>query len=276
MPQDTRQDAVVLDLRERLSTLPQRAAVRLFGLDVDALSLEESVDRAEALIATRKPKHHVCINAAKVVGMRRDEGLAEVLAHADMVNVDGQSIVWASRLLRARVPERVAGIDFMDALIARAVDRGWSVYFLGATDRALDACVDHFQTQYPELIVAGAHNGYWEAHEQDEVLGKIAASGARLVLVALPTPRKEHLVGANLDKFGDALVVGVGGSFDVFGGLVTRAPKWAQRSGLEWAHRLAKEPRRMWKRYLVGNSKFLALVALTFWQTRILKSEGEL
>jgi N-acetylglucosaminyldiphosphoundecaprenol N-acetyl-beta-D-mannosaminyltransferase len=199
-----------------------------------------------------------------------------VLSHADMVSVDGQSVVWASRLLRARVPERVAGIDFMEALIERAAERGWGVYFLGATDHALESCVAHFQTRFPELIVAGAHNGYWTEDEQPEVLGKIAASGAQLVLVALPTPRKEHLVGEHLAEFGDALVVGVGGSFDVFGGLITRAPMWAQRWGLEWAHRLVKEPRRMWKRYLVGNSKFCALVARTWWQTRSATTEAGL
>ncbi|HVT77469.1 MAG TPA: WecB/TagA/CpsF family glycosyltransferase, partial [Acidimicrobiales bacterium] len=198
--------------------------------------------------------------------------LAEVLANADMVNVDGQSIVWASRLLRAKVPERVAGIDFMEALIARAAERGWGVYFLGATDAALEACVAHFQGRFPELIVSGSHNGYWTDEEQADVFGEVAASGAQLVLVALPTPRKEYLVGDNLAAFGNALVVGVGGSFDVFGGLVSRAPKWAQNWGLEWAHRLAQEPRRMWKRYLVGNSKFCYLVARTWWQTRITRS----
>jgi N-acetylglucosaminyldiphosphoundecaprenol N-acetyl-beta-D-mannosaminyltransferase len=245
------------------------ATVNLFGLTVDALSIGESVDRAEELVKAHRPSHHVVINAAKVVAMQSDERLRACLTEADMVNVDGQSIVWSSRLLRGRVPERVAGIDFMDALVERAADRGWPVYFLGAKDHALAGCIDHFTERFPGLIVAGSHNGYWTDEEQPAVLRSIAASGAAVVFVAMPTPRKEYLVSEHLAEFGNALVVGVGGSFDVFAGLISRAPKWARSMGLEWAHRLAKEPRRMWKRYLVGNTLFCLQVARSWWQVRV-------
>jgi N-acetylglucosaminyldiphosphoundecaprenol N-acetyl-beta-D-mannosaminyltransferase len=261
---------ISLDLTRRASDLAARTSVvNLFGVSVDALTIAQSVDRAEQLVAAGRPSHHVCINAAKVVAMRRDERLRAVIEHADMVNVDGQSIVWASRRLRGRVPERVAGIDFMEAMVERAALRGWPVYFLGATERALEGCLSHFQERYPSLVVAGTHDGYWTDEQQPEVLRGIAESGAAVVFVALPTPRKEFLVGEHLEEFGDALVVGVGGSFDVFAGLISRAPRWAQRLGLEWAHRLAKEPARMWKRYLVGNTLFCLQVARSWWQIRI-------
>jgi N-acetylglucosaminyldiphosphoundecaprenol N-acetyl-beta-D-mannosaminyltransferase len=266
---------VELDLRDGATVaapateVERQSLVNLFGLTVDALTLAESVDRAEALVKAHRPSHHVCINAAKVVAMTKDERLRATLEHADIVNVDGQSIVWASRWLRGRVPERVAGIDFMEAMVERAADRGWSVYFLGATDRSLEGCIAHFTERFPALIVAGSRNGYWTDEEQPAVLQAIAESEADVVFVAIPTPRKEFLVSDHLAEFGNALVVGVGGSFDVFSGLVSRAPRWARTMGLEWAHRLAKEPRRMWKRYLVGNTLFCVQVARSWWQIRV-------
>ena len=260
---------VTLDLTSPEVVAPRTSVVNLFGVGVDSLTISESVDRGEQLVALQRPSHHVVINAAKVVAMQRDERLREAIEHADMVNVDGQSIVWASRWLRGRVPERVAGIDFMEAMVERAAERGWPVYFLGATDGALAGCIEHFQSRLPNLVVAGARNGYWTDEEQPDVLRAVAESGAKLVFIAIPTPRKEFLVAEHLEEFGNALVVGVGGSFDVFAGLITRAPKWAQKLGLEWAHRLAKEPARMWKRYLVGNTLFCVQVARSWWQLRV-------
>ena len=238
-----------------------RWTTRLFGVAVDPLTMDESVERATTLIESGRRCHHVCINAAKVVAMRNDRALHNVVAHADMVSVDGQPVVWASRLLGLPVPERVAGIDLMQALVARAAERGWRVFFLGATDEALATAVDVLQRRYPALRVAGMRNGYWVAEEAEAVVAEVAATAPDLLFVALPTPRKEFFVAAHREHLGAGLVVGVGGSFDVIAGKVARAPRWMQRAGLEWLHRLAQEPGRMWKRYLVGNTKFVLLVA---------------
>jgi N-acetylglucosaminyldiphosphoundecaprenol N-acetyl-beta-D-mannosaminyltransferase len=238
--------------------LSRRAEV--FGLPVDLLTMEASLDRAERLIATRRPHQHVVVNAAKVVKAQTDDLLRRSITDASIVNVDGQAVVWAARLLGVDVPERVAGIDFMDALLARAADRGWSVYFLGATDAVVRAVVDEEQRRHPGLIVAGARNGFWTADEEAEVVAGIAATEPTILLLAMPTPKKERFAAEHLAAFGASLVVGVGGSFDVVAGVTERAPVWMQRAGLEWFHRFAQEPRRMWKRYLVGNTQFLLLL----------------
>jgi N-acetylglucosaminyldiphosphoundecaprenol N-acetyl-beta-D-mannosaminyltransferase len=251
-PLDTRAgDGLVVDLR-RTTTL--------FGVTVDPLTMAESVDRAEELIGSGRPSHHVCINAGKLVAMRSDPYLRGVVEGADMVNVDGQSVVWSSRILGAHVPERVAGIDFMDALVARAAARGWRVFFLGGRDDVVSAAAAELSARHPGLTVAGWRSGYWKPHDEEAVVREIAATSPDLVFVGLPTPRKEYFVASHLEALGAGLVVGVGGSFDVVAGLVGRAPLWMQRAGLEWFHRLLQEPRRMWKRYLIGNAKFLALV----------------
>lgn len=250
-----------VDKRIDLDVVDVRWTTSLFGLSVDALTMDESVERAAQLIESGRRCHHVCINAAKVVAMQRDPALREVLDHADMVSVDGQAVVWAARVLGAEVPERVAGIDLMVRLVERAAARGWRVYFLGATDEVLDAAVDSLTRTYPGLVVVGRRNGYWTAEEEADVVAGVAATSPDLVLVALPTPRKEFFVARHRQEFGAGLVVGVGGSFDVVAGHVRRAPLWMQRAGLEWFYRFLQEPRRMWKRYLVGNTRFLLLVA---------------
>ena len=233
----------------------------LFSLPIDVLSMEESVDEAERLIDAGGCHQHVVVNAAKIVKAETDVELRSSIEHAAIVNIDGQAVVWAARALGARVPERVAGIDFMDELLARAAARGWSVYFLGATDEVVARVVEVEQARHTGLRVAGWRNGFWSKDEEAEVVEAIAAAAPTIVLLAIPSPTKERFAATHLEAMGASLVVGVGGSFDVVAGVTRRAPRWMQRAGLEWLYRLLQEPGRMWKRYLVGNSRFLAMVA---------------
>lgn len=237
--------------------MPTKRA-EFLGLPLDLLDMPDSVAACEALIREHRPSQHVVINAGKVVQCRHDSRLAEIIRGADIVNADGQSIVWAGRFLGIPVPERVAGIDLMDELLVSAARESWPVYFLGARSHVVDAVVRKSVAVHPNLIVAGHHDGYFS--DDHEVVGAIASSGARILLVALPSPRKEYFIAENLDRLGPLLSVGVGGSFDVYAGQIGRAPAWMQRVGLEWLYRLVKEPRKMWRRYLVGNSVFIWMV----------------
>lgn len=241
-------------------TTPSRR-VELFGIGVDPLTVDESVDRVDELIAAGGHHHHVCINAAKLARLGDDERLRSILARASMVSVDGQPVVWAARALGRPVPERVAGIDLMHRLLARAAERHWRVYLLGGTQEVVDAAAGRFEAEHPGLRLVGCRNGYWQPEDEADVVHAVAATRPDLVFVGLPTPRKEYFVETHLHDLGARVVVGVGGSFDVAAGLVSRAPQWMQDAGLEWFHRLAQEPRRMWKRYLTGNTRFVAMVA---------------
>lgn len=240
----------------------------VLDLPMDLLTMDESVDRAERLIATGRPHQHVVLNAAKVVKAQTDVVLRESIEQAAIVNIDGQAVVWAARMLGVDAPERVAGIDFMDALLSRAAARGWSVYFLGAADDVVAKTVAVEQQRHPGLRVAGFRNGFWAADDEAGVVAGIAATEPDILLLAMPTPKKERFAAEHLDHFGASLVVGVGGSFDVVAGLTRRAPRWMQRAGLEWFHRLCQEPGRMWKRYLVGNTQFVKLVLAERRRTR--------
>lgn len=234
---------------------PRRA--HLFGVGVDALTMEQTLDRIDKLRASDQPVQHVVLNASKVVEMTRDPELKRIISACPIVNADGMSVVVASRLLRQPLPERVAGIDLFLKLVERSAGDGARVYFLGATDEVLEKMLRRFREQYPGLQVAGYRNGYWD--DDAAVVEQVRRTEPDLLFLAIPSPRKEFWLGEHLAALGVPFASGVGGSFDVVAGKVSRAPIWVQRIGCEWVYRVVQEPRRMWKRYLIGNTRFVWL-----------------
>jgi exopolysaccharide biosynthesis WecB/TagA/CpsF family protein len=232
----------------------------LFGIQVDALRLDETVERCLAAVDSGRLLEVGVINAAKVVKMRRDPRLHAAVAGCGLIVADGQSVVWASRLLGARLPERVAGIDLFQRLLAEAEREGISVYFLGARAEVLEEMVGRVRTWYPGLKIAGYRDGYFADDEAPGIADGIAATGASLLFLGMTSPKKENFVAAYGRRSGARVVHGVGGSFDVLAGLVRRAPVRWQRAGLEWLYRALQEPRRLGPRYLTTNAAFAALV----------------
>lgn len=232
--------------------------IELLGLPLDTLTMEQSVQRCDELIASKGPHQHVVINAAKVVAAFDDPELARIIKNCSLVNADGQSVVWAGRVLGQRIPERVAGIDLMFALWELAARRDYSVYLLGAQETVVLKVAREMEGR--GIRVAGRRNGFWEPGEESTVVSHIASSGADILFVAIPSPRKEKFLDQHLSELGVPLAFGVGGSFDIVAGVTKRAPAWMQHGGLEWFYRFCQEPRRMFRRYLVGNSRFLLLV----------------
>jgi N-acetylglucosaminyldiphosphoundecaprenol N-acetyl-beta-D-mannosaminyltransferase len=233
--------------------------VEVFGVPLHPDTMGQTVERIARLIDAGGAHQHVVLNAAKVVQMADDASLRAIVAGCAVINADGQSIVWAARLLGADVPERVTGVDLMQHLLDKAAERGWPVYFLGAEEQVVRAVVRIEQERHPGLVVAGWRNGFWTPEQEADVVADVAAAGAAILFVAMPTPRKERFLAEHLDALGVTFAMGVGGSFDIVAGVTRRAPAWMQRAGLEWSYRLLQEPRRMFKRYLVGNTRFILL-----------------
>lgn len=233
--------------------------VNIFGCDVAALNMQETVEEIERRIIGKIKTQHVVINAGKVVLMDKDEKLQKIIKDCPIINADGQSIVWASKLLKKPVPERVAGIDLMEELIKLSADKGYRVYFFGAKEEVVTNVVDKYRKEYKNLQVAGYRNGYFTEEDMPNIINNIKESKADILLVAFSSPNKEYWLEENMDKIEVPFCMGVGGSFDVAAGKTVRAPKWMQKSGLEWFYRFIQEPKRMWKRYLVGNSKFISI-----------------
>jgi N-acetylglucosaminyldiphosphoundecaprenol N-acetyl-beta-D-mannosaminyltransferase len=235
--------------------------VQLLGCGIDALDMEMTVERCRRFIETRASVHQVSVNAAKLVALRSDPKLREIVGRSPLVNADGQSVVWASRILGRPLPGRVAGIDLMLRLLELAEEQGYRVYFLGARPEVLGEAVEKLHRRHARLQVAGYRDGYFSDAENDVVCAEIRAAEADVLFVAMSSPRKEYWLAENADKLGVPFVMGVGGALDVVAGTTRRAPLWAQRVGLEWLVRLLQEPRRLFGRYARTNSRFVWLVA---------------
>lgn len=179
----------------------------------------------------------------------------------DIASADGQPVVWAARLLGAPLRGRVNGTDLMFELLALAEREGFAVYVLGARQRALDAAVAELRHRFPQLRLAGSRDGYFDPAETASVVAEIAGSGADILFVGLPSPRKEWFLIEHRRELGLGFAMGVGGSIDILAGAQPRAPIWMQRTGLEWLFRLRRDPAGMWRRYLSTNTRFVSLLA---------------
>ena len=235
--------------------------VDFMGIPVDSHTMEETIQRIDEAIQSNEHINHVVINAGKVVSMMKDQELFESVIACDIINADGQSIVWAARFLGKKIPGRVAGVDLMQELVKLAAKKNYKCFFLGASEEVVRRVVDRYKKEYGPGIIAGYRNGYFSTEEEPEIARQIADSGAHMLFVAITSPKKEkflHKYESILSKVN--FTMGVGGTFDIIAGITKRAPKWIQNMGMEWFVRLAQEPRRMWKRYLVGNTSFIYLV----------------
>ena len=242
------------------------ARVTVFGLPLDPLTFDDSLAACTRLVESGQFAQHVVINVSKVLLCVDDPSLRKGIWRADLVNADGMGIVWAGRALGILVPERVTGIDLMQALMRVAESRGWPVYLLGAKPEVLKDLIAFIANEYPRLEIAGYRDGYF--NEDAKVAADVRASGAKILFLGLPSPRKEQFVEAQRAGFGPLLTFGVGGSFDVLAGRTQRAPRWLQEVGGEWFFRLTQEPGRMWRRYLIGNARFARLVAQEYFRKR--------
>lgn len=246
------------------STCQTRVVRRLYGVPICAVTMSQVVAEAEASIASRSRLLLGVVNAAKLVNMKRDEGIRRAVLRADMILADGMSVVWASRVLRRSLPERVAGIDLMHRLLALADAKGYRVFCLGATDEVLQTTVERIQASYPGVVIAGSRNGYFTQADEPLVAEEIRASKADMLFAAMSSPKKEEFLAGWFDQLDVPLCHGVGGAFDVLAGKVDRAPEIWQRLGMEWLYRAKQEPRRLWRRYLVTNTLFCLMTVSEF------------
>ena len=235
--------------------------INFLNIPIDAITMQETLERVENAIIANKQIHHTVVNAGKVVLMQTDKELAKSVIDADIINADGKAVVWAANLLGQKLPERVSGIDLMEELVKRSFEKGYKCFFFGAKDEVVTKLVDIYKKQYSNDIIAGYRNGYYDKSQEENIANKITDSGSSILFVAMTSPKKEIFLSTYKKQLQNInFIMGVGGSFDVIAGKIKRAPLWMQDLGLEWFYRFLQEPRRMWKRYLVGNSKFIWLV----------------
>jgi N-acetylglucosaminyldiphosphoundecaprenol N-acetyl-beta-D-mannosaminyltransferase len=227
---------------------------------MDVLSLEETVQRAAGSMREGKRVSHVALNVAKLVKMRSDLSLRADVTSSDIIGIDGAGIVFGARLLGVSVSERVAGIDLMEALLNLCAKEGFRPFFLGATKEVVSKAAAAAEERYPGLRFAGLRDGYFSSSDEPAIIDEINRSGAHCLFIGMPTPHKENFLAVQASRLQTPFLMGVGGSFDVLAGQVSRAPLVLQKIGLEWMHRLMQEPRRMFWRYASTNATFIALL----------------
>ncbi len=209
--------------------------------------MRDAVERIESLMATSASEmnHVVTANSEMVMMARERPDFARILERATLVVPDGIGVVWAARLLGDYLPERVAGIDLMDQVLARCAERGWRPFLLGAAPGVAEQAAAVLRQRYPGLEIAGVHHGYFEPADEAAVLDRIKSASPDLLLVAMGAPRQEYWIARHRHQLSVGVAAGVGGSLDVWAGHVTRAPRWMRDAGLEWAYRLIRQPRRL-------------------------------
>jgi len=230
------------------------------GCPINILTMEETVEKAADAMRSRVRLQHVALNVAKFVNMRKDPVLHDDVVNSDLVGIDGMGIVLAARLVGLPVKERVAGIDLFKEVLRVCAKEGFRPFLLGATQEVLEKAASEIQVEFPSIQFAGLRNGYFRQDQEAEIVEQIIASKADCLFIGMPTPRKERFLARHRDRLGVPFIMGVGGSFDVFAGYVSRAPKLMQSMGLEWFHRVYQEPGRMWWRYARTNTVFAAIL----------------
>jgi N-acetylglucosaminyldiphosphoundecaprenol N-acetyl-beta-D-mannosaminyltransferase len=233
----------------------------ILGISLDSLTMQETIDLIDKSIKENMCIRQVSINAGKMVLIQKDKELYNSVVSCDIISADGQSIIWAGHFLGKHLPGRVAGCDLMQELVKLAYENKYKCFFFGAKEDVIKKVVDTFTKIYDPDLIAGYRNGYFTKTEEPLIARQIADSGAQLLFVGINSPVKENFLSEHAEILKKVnFTMGVGGSFDIIAGVTKRAPKWMQNMGMEWFYRFVQEPRRMWRRYLVGNSKFIYLV----------------
>jgi len=233
---------------------------QILGVGIHAATMDQVLDAVDQAIRDKERLMIGVVNAAKIVNMRKNPELGKDVSSSHLVLADGMSVVYASKVLRPALPERVAGIDLMSGILERGMQGKYRVYCLGAKEEISETVEQKFNEMYPGVEIVGRRNGYFSEDDEAEIVADIAKRDVDVLFVAITSPKKELFMARWSDKLNVTVVHGVGGSFDVVAGFVERAPERWQRMGLEWLYRVTQEPGRLWKRYLITNLSFMRMV----------------
>lgn len=219
--------------------------VKILDVPVHPLTMQEAVFVLEKSISNGEQAFVVTANAEIIMMCQQDADYKRIVSQeAQLVLPDGAGAVWAGRHLGYKVPERVAGFDLYCNLLEQAAEKGYKAYFFGGSPGIAEAAKAKSEELYPGVQVVGCRNGYFQEEESQGIIDEINASGADMLFAALGAPKQEKWLVRYRDQLKPKVLMGIGGSFDVFAGKMERAPKWMQDASLEWLFRLYKQPSR--------------------------------
>lgn len=234
--------------------------IKMMNTLIDVLDTNQTIELVEKYVNTKTPLHLMGVNADKINEVNRNKKMMEIVNSCGVINADGASVVMASKYLNKPLPERVAGIDLMQSLVKLSSEKGYSIYLLGAKKEVVEKTSEVLKKQYPTLNVIGIHDGYFKEDDWASIASELESKEPDFVFVGITSPTKEYLIEYLQGKGLKSVFMGVGGSFDVISGNIPRAPMWMQKANLEWLFRVIQEPKRLFKRYFVGNWTFIKSV----------------
>lgn len=239
--------------------------IKILGVPVHPMTMAEAVNSLEQRMLGGEQTFVVTANAEIIMMCQDDAEYNNIISkQAELVLPDGAGAVWAGRHLGYKVPERVAGFDLYNQLLALSAQKGYKAYFFGGSSGIAEAAKAKSEEMYPGVQVVGCHNGYFTDADVPAIIKEINNSGAEMLFVALGAPKQEKWILAHRHELRPRILMGIGGSFDVLAGKMERAPKWMQDASLEWAFRLYKQP-----------SRFMRMMALPKFALKVMFSSSK-
>ena len=234
--------------------------VNVLGVNIDKVTIDSATDIICDMLKKSGNYAVFTPNSEIIYAAYKDSEFCNLINSADLLTADGIGVVYASRILDNPVPERAGGYDIACKVIERIAESGDRLYLFGGKPTVAEMAAENLKEKYPFLNIVGTRNGYFQPEENDSIISDINNSGADIVFVCLGSPKQEEWIFKNRDKLSCHVMMGIGGSLDVFAGVAERAPQIWQKLGLEWLYRLKKEPKRFWRMLALPKFAFTVLL----------------
>ena len=238
--------------------------IRFLNIEIDNLSMDESIDYIDKLIKRKKNSYVVTPNVDHIVKLENDSEFLEVYNNADLVLTDGMPLVWISKFLKTPIKEKVSGSDLFPKVCKLADEKGYSIFLLGAAEGIAIKSAENLKNKYKNLNIVGTFSpsyGFEKSKSEiEEIIKKVNEAKPDILAVGLGAPKQEKFIYKYKNKLNVPISLAIGASIDFEAGNIERAPKWMQKSGLEWFYRFLKEPKRMFKRYFIDDLKIIKVL----------------
>ena len=243
--------------------------VRIANIYIDNLSMDECIARINDLIKGYRKSYIVTPNVDHIVKLQWDDEFLEAYENAEMVVADGMPIIWASNLLGTPLKEKISGSDLFPELCKVSAEKGYTLFFLGAGEGVARQAAWNLEKKFKNVKITGVYSppfGFEKDEDENNKIQKMINQLAPDILfVGVGAPKQEKWIYKNLDKLNVKLAIGIGASFDFVAGSIKRAPKFMRKMGLEWFWRFMNEPRRLFKRYFIDDSRFAFILFKQMW-----------
>lgn len=241
----------------------ENVRMKFLNTYIDNVTMEEAVDRIDKLVQSKKPSYVVTPNVDHIVKIENDREFAQIYEEADLILTDGKPLLWIAKRLGTPIKEKVSGSDLFPRVCEMAAQKGYKMYLLGAAEGVAAKAAENLKAKYPGLQIAGTYSPSFgfeqKKDEMKEIERMLKEAAPEILVVGLGCPKQEKFAYKYGRQFGIPVSLGLGASIDFEAGNVKRCPAWMSQCGLEWFYRLLKEPKRMYKRYLVDDRKILKI-----------------